>query len=187
MQFKYKKPVVLGITILLIVSAALSLFGERTGILPVPKTATPTSVERLKIPSIGVDAAIERVALTPDGAMNTPKGPRDVGWYSLGPYPGQTGSAVIAGHRGWKDGIPAVFDGLDRVRKGDHILVIDAQGNNHTFVVRETRTYKRDSYAPEVFASSDGAHLNLITCVGPWNPALKSTEERLVVFSDLVS
>ncbi len=73
---------------------------------------------RLKIPGISLDAAVESVGLTPDNAMGVPKGPADVAWFSLGPSPGQVGSAVIAGHFGWKDGIPAAFDNLSILRKG---------------------------------------------------------------------
>jgi len=67
------------------------------------------------IPSINIDAAIEYVGLTSNGAMAVPKGPNDVGWFELGPRPGDIGSAVIAGHDGWKDGIPAVFDNLSKL------------------------------------------------------------------------
>lgn len=184
MRFRYKKTLAFGaIALAFALVAALSSHGRDAGPLPVASVAG--SIERLKIPSIGVDAAIERVSLTQEGNMDTPDGPLNVGWYSLGPYPGEAGSAVIAGHRGWKNGEPAVFDELDRVREGDAILVTDPQGKEHSFVVRETRIYKRDSQVPEVFVSEDGIHLNLITCVGAWNADLQSREERLVVFADL--
>ena len=50
----------------------------------------------LKIPAIGVDAAIVPVGVTPDGFMDAPDGPDDTGWYKHGPRPGEVGSAVIA-------------------------------------------------------------------------------------------
>jgi len=142
---------------------------------------------RLRIPSIGVDALIEDVGITPAGAMDTPKGPDNVGWYSLGSRPGEVGTATIAGHRGWKNGSTAVFDQLDALRKGDVIQVVGSGGKLDSFIVRETRVYGRDEYAPEVFVSSDGTHLNLITCVGDWDRSLKTSAERLVVFADKVS
>ncbi|MEA2701606.1 MAG: sortase [Candidatus Parcubacteria bacterium] len=189
MRFKYDKQAALGAAALVavVLVVLLSPQGERLEALLIPRTPAVDSVERLKIPSLGVDAAIERVALTPAGAMDTPDGPQNVGWYSPGPYPGQEGSAVIAGHRGWKNGEPAVFDDLDRLRKGDVILVVDPQGNELPFVVHETRVYEKGSIAPEVFTSASGTHLNLITCVGTWDSVLRSTEERLVVFADLAS
>ncbi|MBE3560989.1 MAG: class F sortase [Ktedonobacteraceae bacterium] len=55
---------------------------------------------RLTIKSIGVDASVEPVGILANGDMATPeKDPwNNVGWYSVGPYPGEKGSAVIAGH-----------------------------------------------------------------------------------------
>lgn len=140
---------------------------------------------RLKIPVIGVDSAVIPVGLTSDGAMEVPKGPADVAWFNLGPRPGESGSAVIAGHYGWKNNIPAVFVNLHKLSKGDKISVEDEKGVTTTFVVREIRTYSKDRVAPDVFGSDDDkAHLNLITCTGVWNKAEKTRSDRLIVFTD---
>lgn len=140
---------------------------------------------RLKIPSINIDAPIEYVGLTPDGAMGVPKGPSDAAWYELGPRPGEKGSAVIAGHSGWKNNIPAVFDNLYKLKKGDKIYVEDERGAVIVFVVRESKKYDPKANASDVFESTDGkAHLNLITCAGFWNKIWKSHSDRLVVFAD---
>lgn len=117
--------------------------------------------------------------------MDVPKGPNDVAWFNLGPRPGEIGSAVISGHYGWKNNIPAVFDNLHKLRKGDKVYVEDKNGATITFVVRELRTYDQNEDASDVFGSSDGkAHLNLVTCTGTWNKAQKSYSKRLVVFTD---
>ncbi len=140
---------------------------------------------RIKIPGIHVDAAIEKVALTPQGAMDVPKGPADVAWFNLGPRPGEKGSAVIAGHFGWKNGIRAAFDNLLKLQKGDKLYIEDEKGATTTFVVRALRTYGKNEDASGVFRSSDGAsYLNLITCEGVWNTVSKSYSKRLVVFTD---
>jgi len=140
---------------------------------------------RLKIPKIHTDAFIEYVGLTTLGAMDVPKGPDDVAWFDLGPRPGENGSAVIAGHYGWKNNIPAVFDSLSTLRTGDIIYVEDGMGSTTTFVVRKLQLYGEKDNASNVFSSNDGlAHLNLITCEGVWNPTKKSYSDRLVVFAD---
>lgn len=147
--------------------------------------AIPGLPMRLKIPRINVDAAVEDVGLTPGGAMDVPKGPSDVAWFDLGPRPGEVGSAVIAGHEGWKDNIAAVFDDLYKLRAGDELSVEDAEGTTTTFVVRNVRIYDQNADAADVFDSSDGkAHLNLVTCEGVWNAAQKSYSNRFVVFTD---
>jgi LPXTG-site transpeptidase (sortase) family protein len=138
-----------------------------------------------KIPSINIDATVEYVGLTPDGAMDVPKGPSNVAWFDLGTRPGEKGSSVIAGHSGYKNNIPAVFDNLHKLKKGDKIYVEDEMGATTTFVVREIQNYDLDADAKEVFSSSDGAsHLNLITCGGVWNATKKTHSKRIVVFTD---
>lgn len=140
---------------------------------------------RLTIPAIKVDAAVEQVGLTAEGAVDVPSSPRTVGWYNLGPRPGAEGSAVIDGHFGWKDGLPSVFDNLHELKTGDTLSSVDDQGLTTTFVVRKLQTYNQQDIVPEVFTSTDGqAHLNLITCQGVWNRLKQTYAQRLVVFAD---
>jgi LPXTG-site transpeptidase (sortase) family protein len=140
---------------------------------------------RLKIPKIGVDAALDYVGLTTHGDMDAPKNPAYAGWYKEGPRPGEKGNSVIDGHFGYRNRIPAVFDNLYKLQKGDKIYVKDKKGATISFVVRESRRYDPEAVASDVFRSNDGlAHLNLITCQGVWNQNQKSYSNRLVVFAD---
>jgi LPXTG-site transpeptidase (sortase) family protein len=140
---------------------------------------------RLVIPSLKINASIEYVGLTPNGAMDVPTGPANVAWFDLGPRPGDNGSSVIDGHSGYKNNKPAVFDNLYKLHKGDKIYVEDSQGATITFITREIRSYDPKADASDVFISNDGkSHLNLITCVGFWDKILKSHSERLIVFTD---
>lgn len=140
---------------------------------------------RLKIPKIGVSAAIEYVGLDAVGAMIVPERPESVGWFKLGAMPGENGSAVIAGHYGWKDDVQAVFDNLNKLKIGDQIYVTDKKGDTVMFVVREIRSYAWTDDASEVFSSDDGkSHLNLITCEGVWNDITETYSQRLVIFAD---
>jgi sortase A len=168
------------------------LSGKTAIVPPSPLTSDVQTVQestalpvRLVIPRLHVDAAVEYVGLLADGSMGAPKGPDTVGWYDRGPRPGDVGSAVIDGHFGWKNNIPAVFDTIDTLHKGDHLSVVDATGTTTTFVVHEIRIYTETASAEDIFHSTDGAaHLNLITCEGIWNAASKSYSGRLVVFAD---
>jgi LPXTG-site transpeptidase (sortase) family protein len=155
-------------------SLPIQQHGDRDAGLPV----------RLKIPRIGVDAAVEDVGLTPDGSMGVPDRLADVAWYKLGPRPGQWGSAVIAGHRSSKEWMPAVFDNLHDLHPGDYLYIEDDKGSTIAFIVRESRIYDPEANAGDVFSQSDGVHLNLITCDGTWNEAQKSFSKRLVIFAD---
>jgi len=140
---------------------------------------------RLKIPKIRVNAKIQYVGLNSAGSVDVPKGRTDVAWYKLGPRPGQVGSAIIDGHSGRKPGPATVFDNLPKLQKGDVLYVEDRQKNSFAFVVREVKLYSPKARVPEVFSSTDGIHLNLITCI--WNSSAKAFTKRLVVFTDIKS
>lgn len=169
-------------------TTSLSLFQEKKiegGSTPlVVKNVLPV---RLKIPSIKVDAMVESVGLTLEGAMDVPKGPDEVAWFDLGVRPGEVGSAVVAGHTNWRNGRVAVFDNLYKLSKGDKIYVEDSNGETLSFIVRESRIYDPDATAPEVFSSDSGIHFNLVTCFGDWDTSARSSSKRLVVFTDLIN
>jgi len=137
---------------------------------------------RLKIPKIDVDVAIEYAGLAFDGSVDTPKNQENVVWFNLSQHPGESGTAVIAGHYGGKK---SAFDNLYKLRKGDKLYIEDDNGITVSFVVRENRRYNPEADASHVFSSNDGkAHLNLITCEGDWDEVSESYSTRLVVFTD---
>lgn len=140
----------------------------------------------LRIPKINVDAHVEEVALTPTGEMDVPKSAFDIGWFNLGPRPGEVGSSVMVGHLDGQDGKAGVFFDLYKLKGGDKLYVEDDKGITATFIVRESRIYN-SGYAEEVFSSNSGVHLNLITCDGVWDGVKKSFSKRLVVFADISS
>ena len=152
------------------------------------KTVTKTQPIRLKIPNAKVDALVESVGLTLDGAVGVPKGPKNVAWFNKGVRPGEIGSAIITGHFGvWLGGIPTVFNNLGKLKKGDLLSINDEKGNVTNFVVREVKSYDQNENVPAVFGAGDqGVHLNLITCMGIWNKILKRYPRRLVVYTDKV-
>jgi LPXTG-site transpeptidase (sortase) family protein len=140
---------------------------------------------RLKIPGIGVDALVESVGITSNGSMGVPKDPKNVAWFNLGVMPGEIGSAVIAGHLDDEKGKAAIFYNLNKLKEGDKLIIKNSQGKNITFVVKKKHIYNTNDYVPEVFSSSAGAHLNLITCSGSWIKSKSSYNKRLVIFADL--
>jgi len=151
----------------------------------VANKTSPVLPVRLKIPKINVDASIEYVGVTSKGAMEVPDNAVSVGWFKLGPRPGEKGSAVIAGHFDGKNGEAGVFIDLYKLNKGDKLYIEDDKGASITFVVRESRIYD-PGYADDVFSASESARLNLITCDGVWNGVKKSYSKRLVIFTDII-
>lgn len=138
----------------------------------------------LKIPSINIVASIQPVGLTPEGEMDVPKNIKDVGWYNLGPKPGEWGSSVIAGHFDGIYGEDAVFANLNKIKIGDKLYVEDNNGNSTVFEVKGTGFFD-PGFAGGVFNQNDGRYLNLITCDGIWVGSKKSYSKRLVVFAGI--
>lgn len=162
-----------------------SIVVENTDVFIEPEEKILGLPLRLKIPTLNIDSVIEYVGLTKDGAMDVPKDQNNVGWLEIGNRPGEIGSAVLAGHYGWKNKKPSVFDSLYKLQKDDKIYIEDSLGNIISFTVRESKRYDQNATATEVFGSNDGlAHLNLITCEGIWDETSKSYPTRLVVFTD---
>jgi len=141
---------------------------------------------QLSIDRVAIDAMVHPVGMNANGDMDIDDNPLQLAWYKLGPKPGEEGSAVIAGHYGWKNGIPSAFNDINKLVPGDEISSISEDGEVKTFIVSRTAIYAPDQDATNVFRSDDGkAHLNLITCQGSWNNTAQTYSERLVVFTDL--
>ena len=119
--------------------------------------------------------------------MAVPESPLDVGWYKFGVRPGDKGNAVLAGHVSRLGGGDAVFTNLHLVTMGDNIKISYEDGSEEFFIVQDIKRYPVSSDTKEVFVSHDGkAHLNLITCDGPWSVAMGTHSLRLVVFADKI-
>lgn len=155
---------------------------------PTPKEDVARTIgtpQRIVIKKIGVDAIVEPMGLTAEAALAAPTDPMVTGWYAAGPRPGEPGNAVIDGHVNWWFGATAVFAELHTLIPGDVITVQDEYGTETSFVVKKLRIYDDEADATTVFiAADDGAHLNLITCSGVWDPITRQLTERLVVFAD---
>ncbi|MCF7831756.1 MAG: class F sortase [Candidatus Pacebacteria bacterium] len=177
------------VTIIVITESRFNNFEEIpvASYTPIPTTPVTQAIPlMLSIDSLEVHAPIEPVGVV-DGAMGAPATADVVSWYQPGTIPGDPGSAVIAGHVNWNKGQDAIFAKLHTLEIGDILYVTDSHGNRDYFIVTKIKQYKLDANTTEVFSSDDGlAHLNLITCIGVWNPEKKTRESRLVVFTDKI-
>ncbi len=171
------------------VKAATPTLTPTPTLLPTP-TPTPTVADpaRLVIPALAVNAPIEKVGIAPDGNMETPTQNTltGVGWYDVGPRPGEPGSAVIDGHLDGVGGVPAIFWNLHNLHVGDSVMVVDSAGKTLHFRVTRLASYPRTaSPVQEIFGSGGGTFLNLITCAGDWDVSQQQMTQRLVVYTTL--
>jgi LPXTG-site transpeptidase (sortase) family protein len=135
---------------------------------------------RLSIPPIGVDAAIIPVGVTRNGQLAIGRSVRDVYRWRDGVVPGQSGSAVLAGHT-WSKG-RGVFDHLGRMRVGHRVVV----GRNRFEVtrVRRVQDMSRRTVAA-LFSDRGRPRLVLITC-GDRNNLTGVYRTRIVVNARLL-
>jgi len=157
-------------------------------IIPVHLADTAANPVRLVIPTIGVNAPVEPLGIQANGDLATPTQHPwdDVGWYKLGPHPGERGSAVIDGHLDRPGGSWAVFWRLSDMRVGDEVLVVNGAGKTLHFRVIYIAYYPPLAAPSEaIFGNDGGIYLNLITCAGDWIPSEHQTTLRLVVYTSL--
>ncbi|MER7765241.1 class F sortase [Streptomyces sp. NPDC097619] len=151
------------------------------------QTMEHSTVERVRIPSINVDAPVMAVGLDAEGWVDAPppQDPNLAGWYLNGIAPGQRGSAVIVGHVDNAQG-PAVFYGLGSVRKGSHIEVARYDGKTAVFEVYGVEVFSKDNFpGARVYGDTGHAELRVITCGGGYSKA-KGYDGNVVVFARMV-
>jgi len=157
---------------------------------PPPTTTVPaplpmTDPTRVRVPSIGLDAPVVPVGLRSDGQMEVPAA-SDVGWYRLGPAPGDTGSAVLAAHVDYGGQRGAFFD-LRSVPVGAEVFV-DGDGTTRRFVVSLREQLPKDAVALERYFTAEGPErLTLITCGGAFDRGAGHYVDNIILTADLAT
>lgn len=135
--------------------------------------------ERLIVPSLDMNVAIQPVGLNEKGEMDVPSGSSsNVGWYKDGTMPGNVGSAVLDAH------VFAVFKDLRYLKIGSPIYVETRGGTKLRFKVVDSRVYTLSELTSDMlFGQHDARRLNLITCAGTYIPSINTYDHRLVVYA----
>ena len=146
----------------------------------------PSPPDRIRIPSIRVNAPLMGLALTPAGSLDVPPATQKnlAGWYEAGTTPGEKGTAIVAGHVDNAVG-PAVFYDLGALRRGSRIEVDRRNGSVALFTVDAVSVYDAEHFPDEkVYGAADRPELRVITCGGGYS---RSTGYRgnVVVFAHL--
>jgi len=144
--------------------------------------ATPVPA-RIEIPKIHVASSLDRLGRAPDGTVEVPGRWEVAGWYTLGPRPGDPGSAVILGHVDSKRG-PAVFFRLRELRRGDEIKVTRADGSTVRFAVERTEQYDKQRFpTDDVYYPTLTSGLRLVTCGGLFDDSTGHYRSNIIVFA----
>jgi len=141
----------------------------------------------LRIPAIGLSIAVSTLGLNADGTVQVPSDIVQVGWFRLGPTPGQLGSAVILGHVDNYTG-PGVFFELRTLAAGDEVDVGLADGITARFVVNAVVMYSKSQFpADRVYASHGSSALQLVTCGGTFDHQTGHYLSNVVVYTSLMA
>ncbi|MFI6033148.1 class F sortase [Streptomyces sp. NPDC051315] len=146
----------------------------------------PSPPDRIRIPSIRVDAPLTGLGLTESGSLDVPPADREnlAGWYEAGTTPGETGTAIVAGHVDNADG-PAVFYDLGALRRGATIEVDRRDGGVAVFTVDAVEVYDARAFPDaKVYGAAGRPELRVITCGGGYSPAT-GYQGNVVVFAHL--
>jgi sortase (surface protein transpeptidase) len=142
--------------------------------------------DRVRIPSIRVDAPLMGLGLSPQGSLDVPPAARKnlAGWYEAGTAPGEKGTAIVAGHVDNAEG-PAVFYRLGALGKGSTIEVGRRDGSVALFSVDAVEVYDaRDFPDEKVYGAAARPELRVITCGGGYS-AGTGYRGNVVVFAHL--
>lgn len=143
--------------------------------------------DRVRIPSIQVDAPMIPVGLDMDGWVGAPppEDPNLAGWFTGSVSPGEKGTAVVVGHVDNALG-PAVFYGLGALKPGSRVEVARQDGKTAVFEVYGVEVFaKNDFPGDRVYASKGSAELRVITCGGGFSKQ-NGYDGNVVAFARLV-
>ena len=133
----------------------------------------------MAIPAIGVTADVVGTGLEPGTIQLAIPDIDHVGWFELGPNPGDAGSAVLVGHVDG-DGRPGVFWRLGDLVPGDIVTVRDATGA-HDFRVTGREQVAKAALSADLFSRAGPPRLVLITCGGAFDDASGHYLDNVVV------
>lgn len=159
---------------------------------PSPPTAKPLSSSRptaVRIPSIDVSSQVHDLGLDAQGSLMVPSGKlyNEVAWYNGSPTPGETGPSVLEGHVTGTGLSASVFFELGATKEGDKIEVDREDGTTAVFEVTEVRSYaKADFPKVDVYGSTDGPELRVITCGGDFDKDAGHHVNNVVVYAELI-
>jgi len=150
---------------------------------PAPQLSAGRPV-RLSLPALGIDAAVDPVAVT-NGALGVPADVHRLGWWSTGALAGAAvGTTVIDGHvDSATDGPGALF----RLASTPVGATIDLTSPRRTvrYVVQARRSYPKTALPANLFTQTGPARLALITCGGSFDVTHRHYSDNIVIYATL--
>ena len=129
----------------------------------------------MRIPRFDVDAAVENIGIDDTNHLETPKDPRNVGWYGIYQKPGHGYNALFSAHVDYYPSIRGAFYDLAKMVVGDEVTVVMQGGAEYRYRVIRNDRYTVDTIPTgDLIRASgrpqDDEWITLITCGGMFVP-----------------
>lgn len=147
----------------------------------------PEDPKKILIPSIGVDAYVQKVGVDQNNMVAVPTNIHIAGWFVKMARPGQNGLSIIDGHVDGRNG-PGVFAELSKLKKDDEYTIVFGSGQRRKFRIVEMVEVSAQEAATKLFSQNPNitSQLNLITCSGSFDEKNRAYEKRTIAVSSLV-
>jgi LPXTG-site transpeptidase (sortase) family protein len=152
-------------------AAAVPAVPRRSAALEDNQPVAPPAPNRIEIPDLGIDVAVQPAGLDEQGRMGLFDDPSIAAWYQWGPAPASTaGSTVIAAHVDSLEYDLLPFARLKDAVTGTQIVVTDAAGTRHPYAVQSVQVVdKADVDWVAAFDRAGPPRLTLVTCGGAFD------------------
>ncbi len=142
----------------------------------------------ISLPTISASGFVQFMGIDQNKQIATPTNVNFAGWYINSVLPGQEGLSIIVGH---VDGLtsPGIFYHLDDLKTGDEFTVERGDGTLLNYQVKKVSAVSTEDAVNVLFSQDPSikSQLNLITCGGVFNHALKEYEQRIIIGAALVN
>jgi natural product biosynthesis luciferase-like monooxygenase protein len=170
-----------------VAAPSVELIAAAADVHPLVASSAPLEASvpvRVDIAAVGVTAPIGPLGLNQDGTLEVPADFARAGWYTGRPTPGEAGPAIIVAHRASRRG-PGAFWNLPDVHPGQQIVVTRADRRRVLFAVERVEQHRKDAFpTAAVYGPTTETALRLITCGGPFEPALGDHyRDNVIVFA----
>jgi len=134
----------------------------------------------MRIPALNLDAPIEDTDPDPMYTMEIADSASTISWLRESPIPGNDGNALMGGHNKWRGEIGQLMY-LDTLTVGDKMEIEYADGSSLNFMLESVFVYALDTAPAHLILDLSGdARVTIITCKDPFNPAIGTSDYRIV-------
>lgn len=145
--------------------------------------------KRIHIPALDVSGCITKVGVDQHGAIAAPDNIYTAGWYINSALPGQPGLSIIDGHLSGRYKKDAIFQHLNKLKKGETFTVTLGNDKVLKYQVFNVKTVSLDNAIDTLLAKDPNisSQLNLITCGGSYDKTTQQYNRRVIVSAKLLS